>query len=114
MDPCGALCPRQLVLPLKHCPKDTRDFMNLINFMNFINLMNPNHLPPQPESKIPSVFSPRTMALTPIFPDRNRTRIPPFLPVNDTPASHSRIPPSRSPHPPESIYSTVSAAYSVP
>ena len=37
MDPCGALCQRQLELPLKHCPKDTRDFMNLINFMNFIN-----------------------------------------------------------------------------
>ena len=40
MDPCGALCQRQLELPLKHCPKDTRDFMNLINFMNFINLIN--------------------------------------------------------------------------
>ena len=37
MDPCGALCQRQLELPLKHCPKDTRDLMDLINFMNFIN-----------------------------------------------------------------------------
>ena len=56
MDPCGALCQRQLELPLKHCPKDTRDFMNLINFMNFMNFMNPNHLPQRPASKIHTVF----------------------------------------------------------
>ncbi len=68
MDPCGALCQRQLELPLKHCPKDTRDFMNLINFMNFINLMNPNHLPPQPESKIPSFFFPTYNGLDADFP----------------------------------------------
>ena len=41
VDPCGALCQRQHELPFKHCPKDTRHFMNFINLINFMNSMAP-------------------------------------------------------------------------